>query len=142
MRRTTTWRTKTAPIKIIISRNTFRNMAADPKVLLLFLSLLGCRRGWILVLSRNLGIEHREHALRRLGIRTIRLQFQILLKSLFCSRLRGNGALGVGLGFGYQINSILVIGVGVLGIGLDGLLKGISGRFDLLIVHQQRTEIV
>src|ERR1043166_739810 len=86
---TTTWRRKTATMKTRKSRKTFRIMrrkcsrgrACSTPTLFLFRSALLGWSGRVLILGRDLRVQHRNHPLGRIGVRPVRFQVQVLLES-------------------------------------------------------------
>ena len=74
--------------------------------------------------------------------RAIRLQLQIFLQVFDGAGRRHDFAARVRRSFGREIQTVLIVGVGVVGICRDRLLELIAGGFVLRAVDQQRSHVV
>src|SRR5260221_13086760 len=111
-------------------------------LLLLRSRLLGGGSAGVLVLGLDVRSDGGEHALGRFGELAVRLQLQMLLELFggdayrYGLAIRRNGRLAE------QIQAVLIVGVGIVGIRSDGLLKRHAGRFQLVDVSQNRAHVV
>src|ERR1019366_4078028 len=69
-------------------------------------------------------------------------QTYVGLQGLNGSRHSDNLAAGVGLRFGSEVNAVLILRIGIVRVGANGLLELFTGRVVLAAVDEQRAHVV
>src|SRR5439155_6639935 len=83
-----------------------------------------------------------QHAFGAVGIRPVRLEFQILVESLFRAWGRNYFSGLVGAGFGYQVHAFLVIGVRLAGVCSNRFIERGDGLVILAAVGEHCAFVV
>src|SRR6201999_4284864 len=101
------------------------------------LLLLGRSSRRILVAGVDAAAQLRQHVLACLCVGTVRRQRQILLESFHGSGRKYELAVLIDRGLGREAQTILIVGVGILGIvgsHIDRRFESLGGRFRLSVI--------
>src|SRR5262245_53338036 len=88
------------------------------------------------VAGLNLGSERRKHIFRRLTVRTVRLQLEILVQRFLGTGRGSHLPAAVGGNSGEQRLAFEVISRGIVRVGGNRLIEGCRGILRIATVHK------